>query len=690
MVVKTLSAREQELLDAALDYAGRGIPVFPCEANGKRPLIKHDARPWGQTTDLDEVRAYWGDIYAGCNIGIPTGEPSRVFVLDVDKKGGAEGHVTLATLIAQHGPLPDTIEAATPSGGNHYLFQHIPGIRNTAGKLGNGLDTRGDGGYIVAVPSSIDGKRYRWTCPPGLFVVAKAPQWLVDLLLREDKPAPPPQDYTPRKAPDAYVQRALDEEYAAVRGASPGTRNDQLNTSAFKLFTMVENYGLDAHVVEQAMTEAALACGLQHHEIKSTLMSARRGGLQKSRPPLPAQEVRPAHNPFQVAAPVVETVEHDPETGEIREDAPDIDGVFFDGEEDSPPSWLVKGILHNDGVCFVGGQSGAGKTFMVVDLAVAIASGNDFFGHMVKERVGVAILAAEGAGTLKMRIKVARLNRGVTMPLPIATIKDVPMLMDAATHPAIAARLKAIDTAFRSRFGVRLGVVIIDTVAAAFGMEDEDSNSEAAKAIRIMNDMSAGLGVVVVPVHHYGKTQETGLRGASAWRAGADTVLSLIVERSEIEGTVTRRALALAKSRVVEEGPISDFDLEFKKLGEDEDGDDIGACFVKPSEKEMAPKRAKLNDSEKVFRKAFNEAHATGSEQHVAGDATGARVWVVPIEAVRKEFFKWYTTGEADPTKRADATRKAFKRIVTGSGLAKLGLVSGVWAGTEWVWSKSK
>lgn len=362
--------------------------------------------------------------------------------------------------------------------------------------------------------------------------------------------------------------------------------------------------------------------------------------------------------------------------------AQSLDGVDFDdAAEAAPPRWLAKGLLHADGVAFVGGQSGAGKTFAHVHIAVGLASGTDVFGHKVKERVGTVILAAEGAGTIKTRVRVARLARGIAEPLPVAVIRDVPDLMVAANHAPLAEKLRAVDRTFKDAYDVRLGVVVIDTVSAAFGMQDEDDNAEAAKAIRVMAAMSASLGVLVMPVHHYGKTADTGLRGASAWRAGADTVLSVIAERDQLTGDVQRRALALAKSRVTDEGPISDFKLTFMKLGEDEDGDDVGACHIELVAAAAAGQRGELNTGEKTLVKAFE---ATFDQAVTVGLPDGPRVRAVRLDVVRAEFGKWYPTGETDRNARADAVRKAFKRAVTRS--AKCRLVVGLIGADEYVW----
>jgi len=103
---------------------------------------------------------------------------SGIFVLDVDPSGG--GWESLATLVQEHDPLPETYTVTTGSGGQHYYFL-MPDfdVRNSAGKLGPGLDTRGDGGQVVAPPSVSAKGRYTVEHEAQ---VAAAPDWLLDLL----------------------------------------------------------------------------------------------------------------------------------------------------------------------------------------------------------------------------------------------------------------------------------------------------------------------------------------------------------------------------------------------------------------------------------------------------------------------------------------------------------------------------
>jgi hypothetical protein len=95
------------------------------------------------------------------------------------------------------------------------------------------------------------------------------------------------------------------------------------------------------------------------------------------------------------------------------------------------------------------------------------------------------------------------------------------------------------------------------------------------------------------------RVPETGLRGASAWRAGSDAVLSVTAERNHLTGVVSEHKLWLAKSRVGEEGPVGDFALRTMLLGVDEDGDELTSCYVVP-EVARKPSVAERKEAEAV------------------------------------------------------------------------------------------
>jgi hypothetical protein len=157
------------MLEAALQYAGRGWPVFPRRAD-KHPITDHGI--YDATTDPTVIRAWWGR-WPWASIGITTGD--RIDVLDIDVRPTANGFGTLQGLPA----LPSTLIASTPSGGWHAYFQHIAGSRTR--KLGPGLEwisigLRGAPGNVVAPP----GPGREWINEDE---IAVAPQWLRELVL---------------------------------------------------------------------------------------------------------------------------------------------------------------------------------------------------------------------------------------------------------------------------------------------------------------------------------------------------------------------------------------------------------------------------------------------------------------------------------------------------------------------------
>lgn len=188
-------------LPTALEHAARGWHVFPAPASGEKKSLKSakysDGRRWGATTDPDEIKRDWQQ-WPSANVGIVTGPESGIFVLDLDCKDGVDGVQWMADRIEEHGLLPDTVEAMSPSGGWHVYFRY-PNfeVKTCAGEIAPGVDVRGAGGMVLGVPSVKPGVgAYHWKNPPPMFEVADAPQWVLDLLPRKDAPKPAPEPAT--------------------------------------------------------------------------------------------------------------------------------------------------------------------------------------------------------------------------------------------------------------------------------------------------------------------------------------------------------------------------------------------------------------------------------------------------------------------------------------------------------------
>jgi hypothetical protein len=360
----------------------------------------------------------------------------------------------------------------------------------------------------------------------------------------------------------------------------------------------------------------------------------------------------------------------DVDMAQARDQSPVSNGAdsglkfYFDGEDaTTPPPSLVKGLLPFEGIAMIAGQSGAGKTFIACYLAVMLASGKPFFGRKVAERVGVVIVAAEGAATIASRIHAAREDTNSDGELlPIAWLKEVPDLRQPASITQLAGALKARCAYMQAKYGVRLGAVFIDTLNAAFTMQDENSNAEAGAIMRSLHWLSKETGALVLPVHHYGKAAETGPRGASAWRAGCDAVLSVLADRNQITGKVSNRSLALAKSRVGEEGDISAFILQVVSQGLDADNEEITTCTVLPIEAEkIAEKSRKLSRGETAYLDALAVVSDKAEKCRPYG-YQGPEIAAVDREAIRAEFYASWPADGATEKQKEEAKRKAFAR----------------------------
>ncbi|MGO5251634.1 bifunctional DNA primase/polymerase [Atopobiaceae bacterium LCP21S3_F11] len=144
------------LVDAALWYAALGVPVFPLEPGGKRPYRgSHGCKD--AVTDPAQIRAWWTAAPAS-NIGIATGH-----VVDVIDLDGAAGVKSWAGDMWEALP-PIVGRARTRRPGGWHLYTPATGMGNRASMF-PGVDYRGQGGYVVAPPSIVDGVTYRWTDP---------------------------------------------------------------------------------------------------------------------------------------------------------------------------------------------------------------------------------------------------------------------------------------------------------------------------------------------------------------------------------------------------------------------------------------------------------------------------------------------------------------------------------------------
>jgi hypothetical protein len=202
------------MIRTALCLAERGLHVFPCKPRDKRPATANGLKD--ATTDTSVIEKWWRSE-PELNVAIATGKLSGVFVVDID---GIDAEAELTKLEAQHGALPPTVEALTSRGRHTYFLWPDRLVRNSASKIAPGIDTRGEGGYVLAPPSvHPSGRRYEWSVDSAN-AFAAAPDWLLD------KIADPTNGTRPAALPPSHW-RAL-----VLAGLEEGTRDVNLTRLA--------------------------------------------------------------------------------------------------------------------------------------------------------------------------------------------------------------------------------------------------------------------------------------------------------------------------------------------------------------------------------------------------------------------------------------------------------------------------
>jgi hypothetical protein len=489
-------AGPRTMLDYARAYAARGWSVVPVRPGEKIPAV-----PWAQfqhrrASDA-ELQAWFADGRMG--IGLVTGAISGFFVADFD---GDEGHATHAKIGAQlAGPT-----SLTGGGGLHVLIRY-PGVRIPTRKgLLPGMDIRGDGGFIVAPPSShASGSAYQWDVDnhPDDVALNDAPRWFVDHITADAPPGP-------------------GHAAEVTRGA---------NSLGLDLGTVTD--GREAY-----MRNTILAVCRDLSDKLGRLPTAEE--LTAEAWPQYAAKVdfsRPGRGPDEFAAKVAYTLARAAKGG-IRGFAVPLDGPATGGSEQPkhkrgiqllsleevealpPPTFLIDGLIPEKSIVIPYGPPKAGKTFVVLSMGLHIAAGQAWMGRKVHGG-GVVYIAGEGVGGLSLRLRAMRQAYGLTGALPFWV---VPRAVSFRDPNAVAALLEAIRETVLDE---PIALVVLDTLARAMPGVDENSAEEVGAVVAACDELKFALGCTVMPIHHAGKDLERGLRGSSAIHGALDASLQI-------------------------------------------------------------------------------------------------------------------------------------------------------------------
>lgn len=339
-------------MEYALSYASQGYAVFPLKPNGKEPLTEHGFKDG--TTDPEAIRQWWTS-WPEANVGIVTGRQSGIVVLDIDRKHGVDGVESVSKL-----DLPRTLTIRTPSGGFHLFFKAPPSaiVPRKIGVM-PGLDILGEGGYVVAAGSHINGCLYEIA---RNLPVTDCPQVLISLALSQ-------------KSGTSAPQTAKDE-------IAPGGRNAYLTTLGGKL----RRIGLSV----DEMTGALLILNTVRCKPPLSEAECRRIAASIGRYDPDAKAAGDAEKPLTL----------------IVRPLPELLAASYPA-----PEFALEPLLPHPGLMMVYGPTGIAKTYFAIALGLAIASGHQILNYKSAVRRGVMYVDGE-LGNRAMQGRVRKMLSG--------------------------------------------------------------------------------------------------------------------------------------------------------------------------------------------------------------------------------------------------------------------------------------
>src|SRR5262249_52596646 len=197
------------------------------------------------------------------------------------------------------------------------------------------------------------------------------------------------------------------------------------------------------------------------------------------------------------------------------EEPPEQSGLpkfYAHGSADPRPTttWLVKHVILAKGHGLLSGQFGAGKTFAVIDLAAIVVTGQPFLQHIIKRQCGVLLIAAEGAGQVRLRFDAVwkeKCGNGRERA-PFYWYETAPVLLQKGSVAKLVGMARQVEAQLMADFGLPLGLIIIDTLVACAGYRRSGEENDNAVGQALMNVLSAvarELDCCVLGVDHFGK-----------------------------------------------------------------------------------------------------------------------------------------------------------------------------------------
>lgn len=474
---------------------------FPVQPHGKQPALPGDWRLHA-TDDEAQLDAWEAEGY---NLGLDCGA-SGVTVIDLD--GEEIGRASWAKLCEEHGLPPATYTVRTPRGGLHYYYEGE--AATSVQKLGDKIDTRGSGGYVLAAGSETSDGAYTVELDRPL---ARLPAW-IPLALERHK-AERAAAVTELDLP-GNVARA--EAYLA--GRAPVEQGNGADAKTFEVACRLRDFGLSQDKIIDIMLKG-YKCYPQDDRFDAFITRKVENAHEYAQNDAGAWGLTPGM-PDSWAA----TLDSLPSAPGSEQ--PDPFRAYTETEQDGfrEPEWLagMQDLIPSDSVVLLYGQPGSYKSFVALDIALTLAAGIPGWGRMEAEPCPVVFVAGEGPRSIaRLRRPAWRIARAVSGALPFHLVLNMPQPAMPETIQAFIASIKAQD--------IRPKLVVIDTWARFMLGLNENDAKDAGQGVAALDMIKRELKCSVLVVHHSGK-DGAGPRGSSAIPGGMDTMHEVVAHKA--------------------------------------------------------------------------------------------------------------------------------------------------------------
>lgn len=266
-----------------------------------------------------------------------------------------------------------------------------------------------------------------------------------------------------------------------------------------------------------------------------------------------------------------------------------------------PLEWIIKGVLPHGELGMVFGASGSGKSFLLIDMAAAVARGTPWRGLTVKQG-RVCYVVAEGAAGFRKRIDAYCIHHEIHISeLDLYVIADAPNLTQKDHVKALTDGIKSAGP---------FDLIVLDTLAAVTAGADENSAQDMGIVLDRARSIGRDTGAMTLLVHHAGKQADRGARGSTALKGRVDVEIEVV--RAD-----NQRAATVSKLRDQEDGATFGFKLGVVNVGMDDEGDVIDSCVIEHSSAPTPPRYAPKGKHETVIYKIVLELIDVGSTPSV-------------------------------------------------------------------------